>query len=115
MPKPTASKPEPVPQACETKAPEAEDTSFDYGANAKPAAGLDLARILRCKTLKDIIGELQASGIDATVSVMVAKCTELAPKVPLLSKIPNVQERVERTMQILGLLDEADDSEDDVA
>lgn len=110
MPKPTEPKPEPTP-----KASEADDISFDYGANAKPAPTLDLARVLKCKTLKDIIVELQAAGIETTVPAMTAKCSELMPKVPLLSKIPNVQERVERTMQILGLLDEADDSEDDVA
>ena len=67
------------------------------------------------RTLRDVIEVLRTMvGIAATVEAMVSACEELKEYVPLIGKIPNVKERVLRTLEIMGLVAaEDDDSEDE--
>jgi hypothetical protein len=79
-----------------------------------PAAtgSYDVALLAKCKTLRDVIGVLQDAKVSATVDDMVAACESLKGSVPLIGKIPNVRERVTRTLEIMGILDVSDtDSE----
>ncbi len=77
----TKAKPEP---AAEGNAPELPDN------------------IKNTNSMRDLLTYLSEHGVDS-VDAMVAACVVLKKDVPILSKVPNVEERVRRALDVLAL------------
>ena len=63
--------------------------------------GYDVAFITGAQKLKDILQHLLDHGVEKANLARV--CEELKPQVGLLSRIPNIEERVARTLDVMGI------------
>lgn len=119
-PAPVAEAPKPAPEPVQAEAPKpAKSTLVLAPTSAAPSARMatHLPTLQKARTLRDIIEVLRTTvSIAPTVDAMVSACEELKEYVPLIGKIPNVRERVLRTLEIMGLVAaEDDDSEDEAS
>lgn len=100
--KPADTKP---PETAATEQPK--ETKQEQPGNVvqmKPATGgtgENLASKLQNSTkLKDVLGVLMETGLSG-VDALTAKCEELKASVPLLSRIANMRDRVQRTLEVM--------------
>ena len=66
------------------------------------AVTLDPKLFEKLRSLKDVVDLLRQKGVETNVDAMVAACEQLRAGVPIIGKIPNLQERVGRALDILG-------------
>lgn len=93
----------------ETKPAAAEKTVESTPPATNGAAGATTAAVndsdpdavfLKASKMRDILYALQDRGI-VEEAAMVVECEKLKAKVPLLSKIPNLPDRVKRTLEVM--------------
>lgn len=75
-------------------------------AGAQPAPELP-DHIKNTNSMRDLLTYLAEHGVDSA-DAMVATCTVLKKEVPILSKVPNVEDRVRRALDVLALFPEGD-------
>lgn len=92
---------EPATAAKEPEAPPA--PAQEEAATTSGAAGLDEAYIKSAPKLRDILGHMLEVGKLGTLDALVRECTRLKADVAILSKIPNIEERVIRTLSVMGV------------
>lgn len=99
---PKEVKPEAAPKAAGKAAPKkAEATGGDA-----PAGPQLPDEIKNTNSMRDLITYLHdKAGVDSA-DAMVATCEVLKKEIPMLSKVPNVKDRVERALAVLGLFPE---------
>lgn len=96
---PTAAVDDGIPFGNPEPAPVAPDAAGGNGgaATAKPAADA----LAGAKRLVDVIIALQEQGFTETETI-IAECERLRTSIPLLDRIPDMRERVERALSTLG-------------
>jgi hypothetical protein len=105
---PEPAKEEPKAEAApEPKPAKEEPKAVTKAAKAKPEeptdAGPELPdNIKNTNSMRDLLTYLADHGVDSA-DAMVATCTVLKKDVPILSKVPNVDERVRRALDVLNL------------
>lgn len=94
------AKPEPEPEK-----PKAKPTTKKAEPKSEEPAG-DAPElpdnIKNTNSMRDLLTYLSEHGVDS-VDAMVAACTVLKKDVPILSKVPNVEDRVRRALDVLAL------------
>jgi hypothetical protein len=102
---PVKAEPEPADEAeIPFGKPEAEASPDNGGGVAETVKAGDAAGRLdlsAAKRLADVISALQEQGI-TDAEALIAECERLRPEVPLLARIPDMRDRVERTLATLG-------------
>lgn len=88
------------------KPPEAKDNVVQLkapaGAAANAAANGEVhPDIARAGKLRDVVAVLQDQG-HKTIEALTVECERLKPHVALLSRIPNLKERITRTLEVMG-------------
>jgi outer membrane biosynthesis protein TonB len=90
--------PEPV------EATTTESASDDVPDNGAGGNGAEVSsELLGAKKLRDIVSILYDEGFK-TQEAMVEKCVAVAPKLPVLKRVKNLEERVTRAMDVMGML-----------
>lgn len=71
---------------------------------AAPSGGNGISQeLLGAKKLRDIVSILYDEGFK-TPDAMVARCQEIAPKLPVIKRIKNLDERITRAMEVMDML-----------
>ena len=119
--KKAADKPKETKQEAKEPEPSAPDESVEKAkkeasANAKKPSkaeegdtkGPELPdNIKNTNSMRDLLTYLSEHGVDSA-DAMVATCQVLKKDVPILSKVPNVDERVRRALEVLALYPEGE-------
>lgn len=89
------SKPEPKPDPAPTQPAASDAKPSEAVADGDPDAPF-----LKASKMRDILYALEDRGIKDEAA-MVAECERLKVKVPLLAKMPNIADRVKRTLEVM--------------
>jgi hypothetical protein len=98
---PPAPEPEEEEETAEDDGVEAADTDVEGGGDAQiPDA--TLAEMKKATKIKDVLMPMIELGINTTKG-LVEKCEELKTEIPVLSRIPDLADRVSRAAEVLGV------------
>jgi len=100
----TKPAPEPEPEVEEEEEEQEEETAEASAGEGDEYEVSDelLAEMKKATKIKDVLQPLMDLGIE-TIAGLVAKCEELKPDVPVLTRIPDLKERVTRAAEVLGI------------
>jgi len=113
---PAIATPEPEPERKAAPSPEVKEepkaeTPKTKGKKAAPAAAMELPdNIKTTGSMKELLTYMVEQGGVKNADDLVAQCTALREVVPVLTKVPDVDARVRRAVEVLGLFasDEAE-------